>query len=554
MYRLSRGLQLGALSALLMAGHVALGNAMSLLDAAKEGNFAALQAAIKARSDVNSALGDGTTALAWAVYNNDLDAVDLLIRSGADVNAADDLGVTSLSLACQNSNANITSKLLEAGADPDLAKVTGVTPLMECANVGAVEALELLLAHEADVNARENKKGQTALMWAAAERHPDVVQMLVSNGADVHARSREIPEPEPFIIKIAKGQSVWGSNYPHTVRFPRISGGFTALYFAAQQGDLESAKILIKAGADINSPHPEHGSPLVIAIASGHEELGMYLLESGADPNIRDAWGVSPLHYALHRGVLILNSFKKPSSNGDAWVPRDMPRLVEALLDHGADPDARIEYSFPFLDHVFTAVGDDLPPQIDPVGATPLLVAAASGNVEAMNLLEEVSDVKAKTIGGATLFMLASGAGSERGARNEKEALEAARLALSLGGGSVNDVLTELAPDGPAKGVADGRTALHFAVTVGWTDMIRFLVENGADINARDRYGVTPMMVALGDPEGRYYRNVGDGDYDHRYRRSTDNAGISGDKRLADLLLELGAEPFTGKYRDLSGQ
>jgi hypothetical protein len=192
------------------------------------------------------------------------------------------------------------------------------------------------------------------------------------------------------------------------------------------------------------------------------------------------------------------------------------------------------------------------PPQIDPVGATPLLLAAASGDVESMKILEEVSDVNATTIGGATVFMLAAGAGAERRARNERKALEAARFALSIGGGRVNDHLTDRAPDGPVKGEEDGRTALHFAATLGWTEMIRFLAEQGADLNAKDRYGMTPIQVAMGDPEGRYGRKNTGGIYDERYRNPP--APGKGVKKVIDILLELGAEPFTGQYRDRSGE
>ena len=555
MFQLRRSVQMCSLAVLCLMGSSTWADQLQLLDAARDGDIVALQSLLKgkARRDVNTVRGDGTTALAWAVYNNDQQAVDLLLRNDADVNIADDLGVSPLSLACENGNSTIVKSLLEADANPDLAKTTGVTPLMVCANVGATEAVILLLEHGAEVNARENKDEQTALMWAVAEQHSDIVKALVDKGADVHARSKLTPEPEPYVIKLPAGRSVWGGNYPASVRFAKVSGGFTALHFAAQQGDVDSARVLLDAGADVNTPHPEHGSPLIIASASGHEALASFLLDKGADPNITDAWGVAPLHFALHNGLLFLNGFRPSAVDRPAWKRPDMVKLVNALLDHGADPNVRIKYSYPYLDNPFMAISDDDPPQIDPVGATPLLIAAAAGNMEAMEILEEVSDIKATTAGGATLFMLASGAGAERGARSEQEAIDAAKLVLTLGG-SVKDQLTEPAPDGPAKGVADGRTALHFAVTVGWLDLTRFLAENGADINAKDRYGMTPLMLAMGDPEGRYYSNIGDGDYDHRYRRATNNAGMNEDKEMVELLLELGAKPFTGKYRNMSGQ
>lgn len=529
-----------------------VGHAMDLLESAKAGDFATVEAMLKDETvDVNASHANGVTALAWAVYHDNAGAVDSLIRAGADTNAATDYGVTPLSLACANQDAEVVRKLLAAGANPNLAKETGETPLMTCANTGAVDAVKALLDAGADPDASEKREAQTALMWAAAERHPAVIKLLIDGGANVDARSKVLAESEPFIIEVAKGDSVFGTNYPKTIRFPKTSGGFTALHFAAQQGDMDSARILLDAGADINAPHQEHGSALIIALASGHEELSRFLIEQGADVNVKDAWGITPLHYALHKGVLILNNYKPSETDRFGWERRNMPGLVKLLLDKGADPNARIEYSYAYHSNPFIARAVEDPPQVDPVGATPLLLAAASGDVESMRILVESggADRNATTIGGATLFMLAAGVGAERGARNQKGAIEAAKLALAMGG-DVNAKLTEVAVDGPGKNQQDGRTALHAAVYLGWTDMIRFLVENGADVNVKDRYGMTPIKLAMGDPEGLYYRNIGAGNYDERYRRPA----FEGNQKVTDLLLKLGAAPFTGKRRDRSGE
>jgi ankyrin repeat protein len=547
----SSNIAISTLSAMLMLIPVS-GKTMDLLEAARVGDFARVESLLKDKVDVNLAQANGATALSWAVYHDKADAVDLLLASGADPNIANEYGVTPLSLACANQDDEIVSKLLVAGAKPDLAKLTGETALMTCANTGSVEAVKALIVHGANVNASENKQQQTALMWAAAERHPQVVKVLVENGADVNARSGLIPEPEPYFTQLAPGESVFGTNYPETIRFPENSGGFTALHFAAQQGVVETAKILLDAGADINVPHSEHGSALIIAIASGHEEMARYLVEQGADVNVKDGWGITPLHYALHKGVLILNNFKPSDTHRFGWERNNMPALVKLLLDHGADPNAKIQHSYAYHSNLFLGRSGEEPAQVDPVGATPLLLAAASGDVESMRILVESggADKSAKTIGGATLFMLAAGVGAERGARTQKDALEAAKLVMAMGSADVNSGLTEIAADGPGKGKEDGRTALHAAAYLGWTDVIRFLVENGADINARDRYGMTPLKLAMGDPEGLYYRNIGSGNYDERYRRPA----FEGNQKVTDLLLELGAKPFTGQRRDRSGE
>ncbi|MFQ5982391.1 MAG: ankyrin repeat domain-containing protein [Woeseiaceae bacterium] len=494
---------------------------------------------------------DGETALARAVYRDDALAVEQMLETGTDVNVSNDYGVTPLHLACANRNSAIVRQLLDAGGNPNLSKLTGETPLMTCAASGAVDAGRLLLAHGADPNAAETDENQTALMWAVAGQHAESVGDLISRGADVNARSRFIDEPEPYVVD-TPGLTVFGTNYPPTTRFREISGGFTALHFAAQQGALQCARLLQDAGADIDSPHPEYGSPLIVAIASGHEELAHYLLEQGADPNVKDGWGIAPLHYALHEGVLILNNFRPSRTDRFGWVRENMPELVTALLEKGADPNARIEYSYSYMDDPFLARSMEDPPLVDPVGATPLLLAAASGDVESMRILAGVSDTRARTIGGASAFLLAAGAGAERGTRKEKPALEAVKFALEIGAGGVDDRLTELAADGPAKGKADGRTALHFAASLGWSEVVRFIAREGAEMNAQDRYGMTPVKIALGDPEGRYYRQVGDGNYDGRFRKLEPT--VNGDEELAELLVSLGAEPYTGEYRDRSGE
>ena len=493
----------------------------------------------------------GATELAWAVYRDDTQAVEQLLQTGADVNASNDYGVTALHLACANGNSAIVRRLLAAGGDPNRSKLTGETPLMTCAASGAVDAGRLLLAHGADANAAEKADHQTALMWATAGRHAELVAELIARGADVEARSKFIAEPEPYVVD-TPGLTVFGINYPPTTRFRETSGGFAALHFAAQQGALACARMLLDAGADIDSPHPEYGSPLLVAIASGHQDLALYLLEQDADPNIKDGWGIAPLHYALHEGVLILNNFKPSRTDRFGWTRENMPELVAALLAAGADPHARIEYSYSYMDDPFLARSMEDPPLVDPVGATPLLLAAASGDVESMRILAEVSETRAKTIGGATAFMLAAGAGAERGARKEGPALEAVKFALEIGAGDVDDRLIEIAADGPAKGIADGRTALHFAANLGWSEVIRFVAQKGADINVQDRYGMTPLTIALGDPEGSYYRQVGDGNYDGRFRKLEPT--VNGDDEMAQLLVSLGAEPFTGEYRDRSGE
>ena len=518
-----------------VAGLMAADNDLRLVETVKSQDQAAVRSLLEENVDVNTPQADGATALAWAAYRDDLETAELLIRAGANVSAGNDYGVTPLSLACTNRNAAMLERLLEAGADPNAAQWTGETPLMTCASTGTVEAVKSLLSHGADVNATETQEEQTALMWAAAEKHPEIVRTLVEHGADVHARSKMIPLPEPFIIETP---GPLGFNHPPTVHFPKMKGGFTPLLFAAQQGDVDSVRILLEAGSDVNEATPENGSALVVATASGHEKLAIFLLEQGAEPNATDGFGISVLHYALHEGLLTLMGAKRSATDRFGWSRPNMPELVKTLLAHGADPNARIEKNFPTLDDPFLARATEDPPQIDPVGATPFMLATASGDTVAMRILVEGrADPRMTTLGRVTSVMVAAGLGTELSKREEKSALEATQLAVELGGGDVNEPIDD-----------DGRTPLHAAAYLGWNEMIRFLAEQGANLDAKDKYGQTPLSIALGDPEGRLYRQITGGRYDDRFRRPRQH------KETAELLVQLGATPFTGKVRSRSGE
>lgn len=455
---------------------------LRLVNAVKNRDRPAVRSLMEQHVNVNAAQADGTTALAWAANRDDLETADLLLRAGAKVNAANAYGVTPLSLACINRSAAMVERLLKAGADPNAALSTGETPLMECARTGNVETVKLLLAQGADPNAKDTQQGQTALMRAVAEKQSEVVRTLVGRGADVRARSK---------------------------------GGFTALLFASQQGDLVSARILLAAGADVNERTPKDGPALVVAAASGREEFAIFLLENGAEPNTADAYGVTALHYAVPRGIAGIDSVStvfRPFSQ----IPPNMPQLVKALLAHGANPNVRIEKDFPPYSRSPYALQTSL------VGVTPFLLAAAAADVDLMRaLLAGGADPHIKSKDGSTALMMVAGLGRVDERENDQDyaaALEAAKLALTLG-------------DDVNAANAAGRTALHGAASIGANGMIQFLFEKAANLNTKDRRGYSPLAMAAGlAPRG--------GDSASRVYEST-----------TALLVKLGAQPLDSGAR-----
>jgi ankyrin len=435
-----------------------------LVDAVKNQDKTIARSLLNQHLDVNAPQGDGATALHWAAYWDDLEIADLLIRAGANVNAANDLGVTPLFLACSNGSETMVAKLLKAGANANTTGPSGESALMAAARTGAAEAVRALLEHGANVNAKERSHGQTALMWAISQRHPAVVKLLIEHGADVHARSvvtQELAYTGVPTVQAGRNAAALVVTVP--------KGGSTPLLFAARQGDIESAKLLLAAGADVNETAPDQTSVLVMATHSGQGALAAFLLDHGADANAAGA-GYTALHAAVLRNDL---------------------DLVKALLAHGADPNARITKATPVPRESQEFV---LPTPL--LGATPFFLASKFAEPDIMRVLAAANaDVMFAMKDGTTALMAAAGVGwafqaDRRGALNvaaptaedERRGLEAVKVALELGG-DVN--ASNQASD----------TALHGAAAKGFSTIVQVLVDHGAKLDVKNRRGQTPLAV-----------------------------------------------------------
>jgi ankyrin repeat protein len=468
-------------------GAWAAGPDLRLVTAAQEQNFAGVKALIGEGVDVNTPRADGATALFWAAHWDDAEAVDVLLRAHARVNTADDHGVTPLDLACENGSRAIVEKLLAAGADAKHAQTNGVTPLTTAARTGNAVIVETLLARGADVNASIPENGQTALMWATAERHLDVMRALVAAGANVHAQSKI---------------------------------GFTPLLFAARNGDIEAAKVLIAAGVDVNEAGSDGTHALPLAIISAHDDFALFLLDQKADPNGTMA-GASAIHAAAGAVDMWLREWYRArgvdySRTAPNMAPKRRVALIKALIAHGADPNVQITSSAGVQGWLTLKHGAFEPFSVGTGnlrGATALWVAAFDmhggiyggfGMMDTSGQSEKPEIIRTLLEGGAnpnlttddktTPLMVAAGLGhgtylpgQKRGARTPDAE---ATVKLLVGTGVDVNATNEA-----------GFTALHGAAFKGLNEVVEYLVAKGANINAQDFMKRTAYRMAEGSKQ-----------------------------------------------------
>jgi ankyrin repeat protein len=531
---------LGALclSALLVAAP------SSLIDAAMQGDKDGVRTLLKSGADVNAATGDGMTALHWAAQRGDVDVATMLIFAGANVGASTRLGgFTPLLMAAMNGHVAVIDALIAAGGDPNGANTNGTTPLMMAAASGRADAVTHLLDRGAAVNAREKARGQTALMFAAAAGRVDAIRVLTTRGADLKvtttvtdlaAFSREVEEgqgppaprdesksptatpPRPAGRGAAPPPRLAGVDRRYLYNeLVSTQGGLTALLLASRQGELEAVTTLLAAGADINQPSAgDRTTPLLIAIINGRFDLAKFLLDRGANPKAASANGVTPLYAVVNCQWAQKALYPQPRAYEQQRVT--YLELMTALLDKGADPNARLKQKvwYSGYNSDFSAVDED--------GATTFWRAAYASDVDAMKLLvargadpriatmrtpgrnraggglsadvKEITTLPPVPVGGPAMTPLHATTGAGYG---EGFAGNAHRFAPGGMMAAVRYLVEELHADVAATD-QDGNTPLHNAASRGDNEMILYLVSKGADVTAVNREGKTTVDMANG--------------------------------------------------------
>ena len=466
----------GCCVAMLLAISGMAASGSEVADAVMNHDRDALRSLLAKKADVNAAQPDGTTALHWAVRQDDTQTVDLLLRAGADPRSPNREGATPLYLACVNGTAGMIDKLLKAGVNVNANfLLDGETALMEAARTGNIEAVRTLIDHGAEVNAREHLRETTPLMWAAAQNHADVVRLLIAHGADANLQSKKV-----------EARKQYGLNAK--VKTNGVIGGMTALVLAAREGALESVRALVEAKADLNGTTGDGSSAMLVAIQNGHYDVARYLVEQGADVNLANSKGWNPLYLAIKNRNLETGTIPVP--NGDQAMD-----FIKLLLDRGVNVNARLSANTEIRNGQRAT-------WLNENGATPFLRAALCGDVEVMKLLlSHGADPNIATNDHTTPLMAAAGVGYSDGFihdRSVEETVQAMKLILDLGAdvNAAND---------------QGLTALHGAAHKAALEEIQLLVDRGANLSARDKgskafgqhtEGLLPLNWAEGVPVG----------------------------------------------------
>ena len=459
-------------------------NASSVAAAARANDLVQVRQLIKSGADVNAPAADGSTALLYAAFDSNVDMIKTLLAAGADPNVANHFAVTPLLQASRYGDEATMEVLLKGGADIVKAQREGETPLMAAARTGSVPAVKLLLKHGADPNATESLWDETALMWATAERHLDVVDALLIAGADPNRKAR--------VSELTKRST--------RTDFP--SGGFTAVMWAARDGDEPLVRRLVQGGADLKLTNGDGASPMMLAIINDRFDLAAKLLDLGADANDGSLYQAVEMHDAT------TDWRAKDGTRLRADHPNKLTALdlIKVLLDHGADPNKPYEGQM----HSASMCCDTH------ANGTPFFRAAVAADVEALKLMiakgadlewspkkPDVEDPAVMGLGpkhaGKRPLMVAmdggKGVGMAGGPGDIREG--AAPPFREVSNRDPLDAMQALIDAGAnvnAK-TPEGDSTLHIAAFAGKLDVVRLLAKNRADLSLKDGAGLTALQV-----------------------------------------------------------
>ncbi|HUI55454.1 MAG TPA: ankyrin repeat domain-containing protein [Bryobacteraceae bacterium] len=481
---MTRFLYISAAAILLPAATFAA--SLSLAEAAKQEDKAAVRSLLAEKADVNAPLSDGTTALHWAAETDDADTVDLLLQAGANPKVQDRYGLTPLYFASANGNAAIIRRLLKAGADPNAPGAGGETILMAAVRAGNLDAVKALLQNGASVKTTDTATQQTALMLSVRMNQPETVGLLIEYGSQVNAQTRKGKTPAwrpPNAGGGSHGLGITRGGWPDRGIQEATPGAMTALLYAARDGRPEIVRSLVDAKADVNQVEANGIAPLLMAITNDHVEVARLLLDRGADAKAADWWGRTPLFAAeeIRDRDYVYGKNYEQGIDRASWL-----EFIKVLVARGVDMNARTK-EYPPIRRWVMPINDIS--WVDFTGQTTFLRAALGGDVTVMRLLlEHGADPNIATSGGTTALMAASGVNWAVGqtfTEGPEHLLEAVKICLDHGA-DVNAANSM------------GITSVIGAANRGSNDILELLVSKGAKLDVKDNEGRTPLVWAKG--------------------------------------------------------